>query len=209
MTIWWLVLILCAIGVAGIAFIWIIIAINRVGGGKKKDSDASDSIEDAADQDVEHIFNQDFREELRNRGRLHFEKIIGENAMFLQQDLRLTTTQLNDYMKTEITQKLQGEFEKYEQSIMDAKQLAVESIEKTNAAIDEQREAMGQQVKKEIVGEKDQLIKRFEENMADIVNHYVIAAVGNQIDLNDQLEYILGELETNKKAIIEDITNGA
>ena len=39
----------------------------------------------------------------------------------------------------------------------------------------------------------------------EIVNHYVLAAIGNQIDLNDQLEYILGELEANKKAIIEDI----
>jgi translation initiation factor 6 (eIF-6) len=45
--------------------------------------------------------------------------------------------------------------------------------------------------------------------MADVVNHYVLAAIGNQIDLNDQLEYILGELEANKQAIIEDVTNGA
>lgn len=198
-----------SIGVAGVAFIWIIVAINRVSGGKKPVANATDSIEDAADHDVEHVFNQDFREELRNRGRLHFEKIIGENAMFLQQDLRLTTSQLNDYMKNEITHKLQDEFSKYEQSIMDAKQLAIESIQKTNAAIDEQREVLGQQVQEEISGEKKQLIQRFEENMADIVNHYVVAAVGNQIDLNDQLEYILGELETNKQAIMEDIKNGA
>ena len=45
--------------------------------------------------------------------------------------------------------------------------------------------------------------------MTDIVNHYVLAAVGNQIDLSDQLEYILIELESNKKAIIEDIQSGA
>jgi hypothetical protein len=44
--------------------------------------------------------------------------------------------------------------------------------------------------------------------MAGIVNHYVIAAIGNQIDLTDQLEYILSELEANKQAIIEDIQNG-
>lgn len=208
MTIWWLIVILAFIGSAGIAFVWIVVALNNVSGNKKSGG-MSDSIEEAAEEDVEHIFNQEFREELRNRGRLHFEKIIGENAMFLQQDLRLTTSQLNDYMKTEITQKLRDEFDKYEQSIMDAKQLAVESIQKTNAAIDEQREMLGQQVKQEIVGEKEQIIKHFEENMADIVNHYVMAAVGNQIDLNDQLEYILGELEANKKDIIEDIKNGA
>jgi hypothetical protein len=45
--------------------------------------------------------------------------------------------------------------------------------------------------------------------MAMVVNHYVLAAIGEQIDLSDQLEYILNDLETNKQAIIEDITHGA
>lgn len=207
MTIWWLVLILAAIGSAGIAFIWLAVRIGNT--GAKKSGSILDSVQGAADTDVEHLFDDDFREELRNRGRLHFEKIIGENAMFLQQDLRLTTSQLNEYMKTEITHKLQEEFKKYEESIMDAKQMAVESIEKTKAAIDEQREQMGQQVQKEMLAEKERVLKRFEDNMADIVNHYVLAAIGDQIDLSDQLEYILGDLEQNKKAIIEDIKSGA
>jgi len=202
MTIWWLILLLATLASAGGAFIWLTL---RVSGTKRPDL----SIEEAAEQDVEHIFDEKFREELRNRGRLHFEKIIGENAMFLQQDLRLTTSQLNEYMKTEITRKLQEEFNKYEQSIMDAKTLAIESIQKTNVAIDEQRKLLSQQVQQEMYTEKQQLMKRFEANMADIINHYVLAAIGNQIDLNDQLEYILGELDKNKQAIIEDITGGA
>jgi hypothetical protein len=92
---------------------------------------------------------------------------------------------------------------------MDAKQLAIESIQKTNAAIDEQRQLLSEQVQKEIVAEKQQLLQHFEQNMADIVNHYVLAAIGNQIDLTDQLEYILADLEANKQAIIEDIQHGA
>jgi NADH dehydrogenase/NADH:ubiquinone oxidoreductase subunit G len=167
------------------------------------------SLLDEADADVEHIFNEEFREELRNRGRMHFEKIIGENAMFLQQDLRLTTSQLNEYMKVEITRKLQEEFNKYEQSIIDAKQLAIESIEKTNAAIDEQRQVLGAELQKQIASEKAHMIAQFESNMADIVNHYVLAAIGSQIDLSDQLEYILNDLEANKPAILEDIKNGS
>jgi vacuolar-type H+-ATPase subunit H len=205
MTIWWLIVILIAIISSGLAFIWL--ALRMGSGGFGKDPNAS--IQDAAEADVEHVFSEEFREELRNRGRLHFEKIIGENAMFLQQDLRLTTSQLNEYMKTEITKKLQDEFNKYEQSIMDAKQLAVESIQKTNAAIDEQRQVMSQQVQQEILAEKQQIITRFEQNMTDIVNHYVLAAVGDQIELNEQLDYILADLEANKHAIIEDIQSGA
>lgn len=205
MTIWWLILILAMIASAGIAFIWL---AARVKGGKSS-RHTPDSIQDAAEEDVEHVFNEDFREELRNRGRLHFEKIIGENAMFLQQDLRLTTSQLNEFMKTEITAKLTEEFAKYEQSIMDAKQMAVEAIQKTNQALDEQREVLSKQTQAEILAEKQQTLQRFEANMAEIINHYVLAAVGNQIDLNDQLEYILADLEANKKAIVEDISSGA
>ncbi len=202
-------MILAALGSAGIAFIWLAIRIGKSGQSTKENKGGSDSTLEAVDQDVEHIFNSEFREELRNRGRLHFEKIIGENAMFLQQDLRLTTSQLNEYMKTEITRKLKEEFDKYEQSIMDAKQLAIESLQKTNAAIDEQREAMGQEVQQEIHAEKQQLLKHFQDNMAEIINHYILAAIGNQIDLSDQLEYILTDLEANKQAIIEDIQSGA
>ncbi len=205
MTIWWLILILGFISFVGFGFIWIITHLGSAGGAKNS---TASLIEDSK-KDVEHIFNEEFREELRNRGRLHFEKIIGENAMFLQQDLRLTTSQLNEYMKTEITAKLTDEFNKYEQSIDDAKQLAIESIQKTNAAIDEQRAVLGQQVQKEIVAEKEQMVKRFEQNMTDIINHYVLAAIGDQIDLNDQLEYILSDLQANKEAIIQDIVNGA
>ena len=180
---------------------------------KKDSKPATDvltsTIANDAIEDVEHIFNNEFREELRNRGRLHFEKIIGENAMFLQQDLRLTTSQLNDYMKQEITRTLKNEFSKYEESINNAKQLAVESIEKTQATIEEQRQLMTQQLTDQFSAERTRMISRFENHMADVVNHYIMTAIGNQIDLSDQLEFILKDLNDNKEAIIEDIKNGA
>src|ERR1035438_8206233 len=105
--------------VAGLIFL--IFKVNFGSFGKKPQmkSGDDDPYNLQAEQAVKAIFNDEFREELRNRGRLHFEKIIGENAMFLQQDLQLTTSELNEYMKQEITAKLQEEFAKYEQSIMD------------------------------------------------------------------------------------------
>jgi hypothetical protein len=206
MTIWWLIVIISLLILVLLAFIWLALRLGNNSFSKTKNAAP---YEQAAQLDVEHIFDDKFREELRNRGRLHFEKIIGENAMFLQQDLRLTTSQLNDYMKQEITRKLQEEFAKYEQSINDAKQLAMDSIQKTNDAIDEQRKTLSVQVQKEYIDEKARLIRQFEVNMAEIINHYVLSAIGNQIDLNEQLEFILSDLEANKKAIIEDIIHGA
>lgn len=209
MNIWILTAILAAIIVGTSVAIWRLLhPAKHANKQDKKPKTAEDALTEKAEQDVEHIFNDEFREELRNRGRLHFEKIIGENAMFLQQDLRLTTSQLNEYMKNEITRKLQEEFAKYEESITDAKQLALDSINKTQQAIEQQREVMNAQIQQELTEEKTRIIKRFEANMAEIVNHYVIAAIGTQIDLNDQLEYILSDLEQNKEAIIKDIVDG-
>lgn len=177
---------------------------------KKQAASATKQVfADTAEKDVQHIFNDTFRQELRNRGILHFEQIINENAMFLQQDLRLTASQVNDYMKQEIKKTLTEEFAKYEQSITDAKQLAIESINKTQQAIEEQRKLLTDQLKQQSDTAKAQLIAQFEENMADIINHYIMSAIGDQIDLNDQLEYIIGDLEANKKAIVEDINRGA
>lgn len=205
MSSWGLILILVSLSATTAAFIWLALKL----GGPKSTKSQTDLLTEGAEKDVEHIFNEEFREELRNRGRLHFEKIIGENAMFLQQDLRLTTSQLNEYMKTEITRKLQEEFAKYEQSITDAKQLALESINKTQEAIEQQRQIMSQQLTQELDTEKQRLVKRFEDNMADIVNHYVLIAIGDQIDLNDQLEFILSDLEANKEALLQDLKNGS
>lgn len=199
-----LILVLGSLLSAAGAFIWLVFKLNRSNQGL----DHSIALEESANRDVEHIFNDEFREELRNRGRLHFEKIIGENAMFLQQDLRQTTSQLNDYMRAEITRTLQDEFKKYEQSISDAKQIALSSIEKTTATIEQQRQFLQQQLQTQAEIQKARIVERFEAEMATIINHYILRAIGDQIDLSDQLDYILAELESNKQAILEDVKRG-
>lgn len=205
MNLWGLIMILASIMACTAAFVWVALKLGN--GGQKKGNAIDDAIQ-SAEQGVEGIFNDEFREELRNRGRLHFEKIIGENAMFLQQDLRLTTSQLNEYMKTEVTKSLQETFKKYEESIDDAKQVAIDSITKTQEVVEQQREAMSSQLQAEVDKEKALIIARFEENLGKIINHYLLAAIGDQIDLNDQLSYIIANIESNKEAIIRDITDG-
>lgn len=201
-------MIIGSLAAAAAAFIWLGFKIQN-GTPAKAAKGRKELIADAAAEDIEHIFNDDFREELRNRGRLHFEKVINDNAVFLQQDLRNTTTQLNEYMRSEITRTLQEEFKKYEQSINDAKQLAMASIQKTVETIDQQREFLEKQIKEQSNAQEERIIARFEAEMAGIFNHYIVKAIGNQIDLSDQLDFILGELEANKQAILEDIKHGA
>ena len=188
---------------AAAGFIWVAARL----GSKSYQKDVDYTAQ--SEKSIEIIFNDDFREELRNRGRMHFEKIINDNAMFLQQDLRLTSSQINEHMKQEINKSLKDAFAKYQESIEDAKNEALASMGKTKELVESERSQLMQQLDEAVDNQKKQIITRFENNMSEIVNHYIVNAIGNQIDLEDQLEYILAELENNKKAIIEDINQGA
>lgn len=201
----WLVFILASTLSATGAFVWMALRLQN-GSGKKS---GSDNYVDAANKEVERIFSDEFREELRNRGRLHFEKIISDNAMFLKQDLQLTASDLNKYMQEQIKKVLKEEFEKYEESIENAKQIAIDAINKTQSALDEQRTALQKQIAEEAAKEKERLMVAFADNMSQVVNHYLLEAVGNEIDLSAQLDYIFRHLEDNKQAILEDIQTGA
>ncbi len=160
---------------------------------------------DMAEEDALHLFNAEFREELRNRGRLRFEKIIDENANFLKQDLNATTAQLNQYMQKQITAKLDEEFGSYAKAMHDAQTLALSSLQKTAEEIETQRLALADALRKDVAEREEALLKVYEENMAKIVEHYVLQALGSQFDLKSQMPYIIKEMEDNKKAIMEDM----
>lgn len=158
-----------------------------------------------AEEDALHLFNAEFREELRNRGRLRFEKIIDENANFLKQDLDATTAKLNEYMQQQIMTKLDEEFGAYAKAMHDAQNMALTSLQKTAEEIETQRHALSEALKAEMAEREKALLKVYEENMAKIIEHYLLQALGNHFDLKSQLPYIIKEMEANKKAIMEDM----
>lgn len=207
MNILWLIFVIVSLLAAAGAFIWLALTIQDGGMGGRGNSNA-DHIA-AAHEDVERIFNDEFREELRNRGRLHFEKIINDNAMFLQQDLQLTASDLNEFMQGEIKKVLKEEFSKYEESVESAKDLAVEALQKTQETVEQQRAELSKKLQEELVNEKKMLLEKFEENMGQVVNHYILEAIGGELDISDQMEYIYQHLEDNKQAILEDIVSGS
>lgn len=202
MTIWWLALILGYLLASLLAFIWLALKVSNGGGGRRH---RNASLTEGAAEEVEHIFNDEFREELRNRGRLHFETVIGDNAMFLKQDLDMTVAQLNEYMKKEVMSKLQLSFDAYDKSMKEAEEIAIEAMRKNATAADEQREAMAQKLAADVEQRKTEIIEKFETNMAEVVEHYLLEALGSSMDLKAQLPYILKQLEANREDMSGDM----
>jgi uncharacterized protein YbjQ (UPF0145 family) len=208
MTIWWLAFILVSLLVVIVGFSWIVLEIKKLAGpGKVKKSveDLDKAYSNIAEDSVDHLFNTEFREELRNRGRLRFEKIIDENAMFLKQDLDVTISQLNEYMKKQISTNLDQEFAAYAKAMSDAQQLALATLQRTAADVEAQRVKLAEALESSVAARETALVKIYEDNMAVVVEHYVLQALGDQFDMKTQLPFIIKQMESNKQAIIEDM----
>jgi hypothetical protein len=209
MTIWWLAFILGSLAAIFAGFVWVILAIGRMQTRSadvgKSPEDLNAAYTDIVEQDATHVFNTEFREELKNRGRLRFEKIIDENAMFMKHDLDSTISQLNDYMKQQIAGKLDIEFETYAKAMKEAQGLALTTLRKTAEEVEEQRVQLAAALKADVAQRESALLKVYEENMAKIVEHYVLQSLGDQFDLKSQLPFIIAQMEANKEKIMEDM----
>ncbi len=49
------------------------------------------------------------------------------------------------------------------------------------------------------------LVDAFQQNMARIIEHYLLTAVGEKYDLKAQLPSIIQQMEANKQAIVDDM----
>ncbi len=208
MTDGWFTILVVAMSAVLAAVIWYAYELRLARTAKKRRPSIKEldkAYTDIADEDIDHLFNKQFREELRNRGRLRFESVINENAMFLKHDLDLTISQLNQHMQQEISKHLEDEFAKYAAAMHDAQNLALDSLRKTAGEIEEQRQSLSKALKKEVDEREEALLKVYEDNMAQIVEHYVRESLGSQFDLKSQLPYIIEQMEANKKHIIEDM----
>jgi len=210
MTIWWLALIVGSLAAVCGGFVWIIITLASLKGSatvspQKSVGDLNKAYTDIAEEDAVHLFNKEFREELRNRGRIRFEKVIDENASFLKQDLDQTIGQLNEYMKKEITFKLDQEFATYAKAMQTTQQLALSSLQHTAQEVETQRLQLAESIKKDVAEREQALLKVYEDNMAKIVEHYVRQSLGDQFDLKSQMPFIIKQMEDNKQAIMEDM----
>lgn len=197
MEIWQLLLIIGTLFTTLISFIWVALKLNTIH-GNTAGGGSSERPNDKINQVVNQAFTDDFREELRSRARQQFEQLIHENAMFLQQDVRVSAAQLDDFMKKEVIATLQQELAKHHESIAQTKDMVTNSLSQTK-----------QQFERDIKDEKERKIQDFDENMQEIVKKYVQNAVGDVINSEKELALIVDGLQAKKAEIFEDIRRNA
>lgn len=90
-------------------------------------------------------------------------------------------------------------------TLKQAHDAAIASLMGSVQALEQQHQQLGAQLQKNVVEQETMLVDAFEENMAQIIEHYLLGALGDQYDLKAQLPSIIKQMEANKQAIVDDM----
>lgn len=119
--------------------------------------------------------------------------------------------QLSDAMQKSITNQEQMLVETYKanmakiQQMNEAQALALQMINRSVQALEQQQQQLAATLQQAVVNQEALLVNAFEDNMAQIIEHYLLGALGDQFDLKAQLPAIIQQMEANKQAIVDDM----
>ena len=71
---------------------------------------ASVSPRDQATAAIDELFDDTFREELKAKARLYFERVINENAALFKQDLDATVAHINTELRQHVARQMDDQF---------------------------------------------------------------------------------------------------
>ena len=82
----------------------------------------------------------------------------------------------------------------------------IQSLGDSVGALEQQYQQLSQLLDESLSKQKQMVVDVIHENMSRIVEHYVINALGSQLDVKDQMPLILRQMEQNKQAMLEDMS---
>lgn len=90
-------------------------------------------------------------------------------------------------------------------AMKDAQEAALKWLNQSAQALHDQYQQMTTVLQKNISDQEDLIIGAFQGNMAQIVEHYLLGALGDQFDLKAQLPSIIKQMEEKKQDIVDDM----
>jgi len=90
-------------------------------------------------------------------------------------------------------------------AMKDAQDAALKWLNQSAQALHDQYQQISTTLQKGVTEQQEMLVDAFQDNMARIVEHYLLGALGDQYDLKAQLPSIIKQMEENKQAIADDM----
>lgn len=103
---------------------------------------------------------------------------------------------------------LHGAFDESKSEIAamkDAQSHALETLKQSAAEVQAQYQELSTTLTQQVASQREMILNAFESQMAEVVEHYVLSALGDQFDLKAQLPSIIKQMEENKQAMVDDL----
>ncbi len=121
------------------------------------------------------------------------------------------TEQMSEVLQQSVTDRTTLLSELYEKNVQQlngvesAQNQALQSIESSARAVQQQYDQLNEMLEKTIADQKAAMIDAFQDDMARVIEHYVLGALGDQYDMKAQLPAIIQQMEANKQAMVDDM----
>ncbi|HEX7484443.1 MAG TPA: hypothetical protein VF281_04830 [Candidatus Saccharimonadales bacterium] len=87
----------------------------------------------------------------------------------------------------------------------EAQDAALQTLNASAQALGQQYQQLSATLQQSVADQKTLLVGAFESNMAQVIEHYLLGALGDQYDMKAQLPMIIKQMETNKQEIMDDM----
>ena len=119
-------------------------------------------------------------------------------------ELRQTAKQAVDGQARQLYEIYRENIDRLEK-LKSAQDLAIEKLNKSVETLESQHQQLSHVLDESIAHQKEMIAEAVNENMAQIVEHYLISALGEESDVSKQLPDILKRMDENKQQMTDDM----
>lgn len=134
-----------------------------------------------------------------------------EELRGMAEESKRQNQQIHQEMKQAATEQTAKLNQIYEESLARAsessqsQEQALQSLKASVQALETKHRELQEFLDKTVAQQKEMMISTINDNMARILEHYLIGALGEQSDLKAQLPSIIEQMEQNKQAMVDDM----
>lgn len=154
-------------------------------------------------------FNQQFVEyanAMKQAQSQTLQSLVDGARLLQQEQQQISTTMQKNLAEQEV--KVAGALKESVEKLAamnQAQDQALVALQESASRLQQQQQELSEKMQNVIAEQQASMMQLFQQNMAQIIEHYVMGAIGDQYDIKAQIPGLVKQLEENKQTIVEDM----
>lgn len=145
--------------------------------------------------------------ELQRLARAELEAVVQSQASALAAELKMVSQRLSGQVQQVTSTVIEQEIEQYQKALTEARLASIQTLTKLQRSLDQRKSELEDRLSEEMKAEKAELVAKLDQKLSDIISTYVVEALGKDVDLGAQADYIFRSLDQVKTALKQELSN--